>query len=264
MSWKSVAIPAEHGGWGVLGEVILIGVFLAPSMFGLVWGIAMLSAWFLRQPLRVLLRERKLAGRSKRLRFAAAFGLLYGIILLGTGAAVWIDSPQTVKLTLLVMAAGSFLVLLADARNQQREAIWELAAVATLSAGVTVFLFLGGWSIGAAAAVFSLVLMRHLSAVWFIRHRLRAAYGRPHSPGAVAAVFGFGLVLFIAVTLFLSAAWWMVLVYAGMALYVANSFKMLDTSVKPKVLGWHQLAFGLVFCLALFVSLSREVNPVSI
>ena len=39
ISLRSVALPVEHGGWGMLGEPLLLGLFIAPSWAGL--GVAL-------------------------------------------------------------------------------------------------------------------------------------------------------------------------------------------------------------------------------
>ncbi|RLE22124.1 MAG: hypothetical protein DRJ50_08160, partial [Actinobacteria bacterium] len=48
--WRSVAIPSEHGGWGLTGEPILLGLLLAFSWAGAAVGAAALLAFLVRTP----------------------------------------------------------------------------------------------------------------------------------------------------------------------------------------------------------------------
>lgn len=55
---RSVAVPAEHGGWGLTAEPVVLGLAVAPSVAGLCIGVAAVLAFVARTPLRVVLVDR--------------------------------------------------------------------------------------------------------------------------------------------------------------------------------------------------------------
>jgi hypothetical protein len=62
---RSVAMPAEHGGWGLTLEPGILGVLAAPSLAGLLLGVAALVVFLVRTPLRLVLIGRRHHGRSR-------------------------------------------------------------------------------------------------------------------------------------------------------------------------------------------------------
>ena len=52
---RSVAMPAEHGGWGLTLEPGLLGVLVAPSAAGLLLAVAALLVFLARTPVRHLM-----------------------------------------------------------------------------------------------------------------------------------------------------------------------------------------------------------------
>jgi hypothetical protein len=47
-----VAIPSEHGGWGLTFEPVLLGLLVEPSWPGVAIGAAALTAFLVRTPLK--------------------------------------------------------------------------------------------------------------------------------------------------------------------------------------------------------------------
>ena len=39
-TWRTVAVPSEHGGWGLTAEPVLLGLLLAFSWSGVAVGVA--------------------------------------------------------------------------------------------------------------------------------------------------------------------------------------------------------------------------------
>ena len=46
--WRSVAIPSEHGGWGLTLEPVLLGLVVAWSGAGVALGVAAFTAFLVR------------------------------------------------------------------------------------------------------------------------------------------------------------------------------------------------------------------------
>ncbi|MFN8095814.1 MAG: YwiC-like family protein [Vicinamibacteria bacterium] len=57
------SLPAEHGGWGLLAEPIVLGLVLAPSAGGSCLALAALAAFLARHPLRLVLMDRRKGAR---------------------------------------------------------------------------------------------------------------------------------------------------------------------------------------------------------
>ena len=51
--WQRVVLPAEHGGWGLTLEPVLLGLLAAWSVAGLCLGVAAMLAFLVRTPLKL-------------------------------------------------------------------------------------------------------------------------------------------------------------------------------------------------------------------
>ena len=56
---KTIALPAEHGGWGLLFEPIALGLLVAPSIAGLYLALSAVGFFLARHPLALVVLNRK-------------------------------------------------------------------------------------------------------------------------------------------------------------------------------------------------------------
>ena len=70
--WRSVAIPSEHGGWGLTLEPVVLGLLVAPSLAGLALGVAAFTAFLLRTPAKLIAVDVRRGRWLDRTRLAAA------------------------------------------------------------------------------------------------------------------------------------------------------------------------------------------------
>ena len=68
--FRSVALPSEHGGWGLTAEPALVGLIVAPSAAGACLAGAALTAFLVRTPLKVAAVDRRRHRSLARTRIA--------------------------------------------------------------------------------------------------------------------------------------------------------------------------------------------------
>jgi len=199
-SLRRVLVPAEHGGWAFLGEPILLGLLVAWSPAGLLVAVATVAAFLARQPLKVLLGDRRRGHRYPRTAAAerafvacavVALAALAGATLLGRGpllVAVGLGAP-------LGAAALAF-----DLARRSREAAAEVTAALALGAAASVIALAGGWPPGAALGLWGILAARSGPSVLYVRARLRLDRGEPAAVGAAlwASLAGVALAAFLA------------------------------------------------------------------
>ena len=66
VSWRSVAVPREHGGWGFLLDPILLGLLVAPSAAGIFLVLLDLASFLARTPLKIVWKDSQ-SGRHRPL-----------------------------------------------------------------------------------------------------------------------------------------------------------------------------------------------------
>jgi len=176
---RALALPPEHGSWGLVLEPIVLGLLVAPSLPGACIGIGAFAAFLARRPLKVGLADRA-SGRADRAGAAVGFLLLYGAVAsTGTAAALALTGPTP----LLPLAATSPLLLLFvahDLGNRGRSWQAELAgtvAFAAVAAGIALAAGHDPWHAGALTAV---LVARAVPSVLYVRSRLRLDRGRPY------------------------------------------------------------------------------------
>jgi YwiC-like protein len=250
---KAIALPAEHGGWSFLAEPVLLGLALAPSAAGACLALAALAVFLARQPLKLVLMDRRrgvgYARTALAERVLAGFaGLAFLLVLMAFPLAVAPFWPPLVAAAPIGLAAVAF-----DARGRSRDAAAEAAGAVALAASATAIALAGGAPAGAGWGAWTLLALRAATSVLYVRARLRQARGLEAGPRAVvvghaaalAAATGLaaaGVAPWLAPALFL-----VLLARSGWGLSPAR------VAVRPRALGWQEVGYGVLTLVLLAV-----------
>jgi hypothetical protein len=197
---KTVALPNEHGGWGLSLEPVVLGLLVAPNWTGAGLAVATMAAFLTRHPLKIAAADRRRGRRFARTPAAERFALLYGAgALSGFTLAIW-TAPDWEFLLPLALAAPLAAVQLAyDLRGESRSLWPELAGAAALASVAAAMALAGGWSLAAALGLWALLAARVVPTILFVRARLKQLHGKRAAiwPVMVAhlAALGAGAVL---------------------------------------------------------------------
>jgi hypothetical protein len=245
---KSVALPVEHGGWGMLGEPLLLGLLVAPSWAGLGVGLASVAAFLAHHPAKLVLADWRRGSAQLRTTAALGFAFLYGSgaaagLVLASGGHVgwWVPLAAAAPLALAQLAY--------DSRLQGRQLLPELLGAVALSSVVAAEMRAEGFAVGPSLAAWAVLAARAQSAVLYVRARLR--YDRGLAPGRAAALVSHLGALLLAFTLARTGYTpWVVVPAFGLLLVRAlYGLSPLRARVRPQVVGIQEMAFGFSFVL---------------
>ena len=175
-TWRAVALPDEHGGWGLTAEPALLGLLVAPSWAGAALAVAAMIAFVARTPLKLVLVDRWRHRWLPRSRLAARIALvelfaLTSLTVFAVRSAGWI--------CLVPVAIAAPLVgieLWFDMRSRSRRLVPELCGAVGIAAGAAAIALAGGTSTRLAVALWLILAARAVAAIPFVRtqiHRLR-------------------------------------------------------------------------------------------
>ena len=175
---RSIAIPAEHGSWGLTLEPILLGLLVAPSWGGAGLAIAAFGLFLLRWPLKVTLLSRA-QGRRERMVLALRVVVVYAVVALG-GLALALTQSGWQPLWPVALALPFGIVFYVyDARNRSRSWQAELAGPIAFSAVAPSIALADGWAFAPALALWAVLVARAVPSVLYVRARIRLDRKRP-------------------------------------------------------------------------------------
>lgn len=167
--WKSVALPAEHGGWGLSAEPGLLGLLVAPSWAGAAIAVAAVVAFLVRTPLKLAVIDRRRGRRLERTRLATRIAAVELTLLAGLAAvAVALAGPRW----LVPIAVASPFILLElwfDVRSRGRRLIPELAGSVGICSVAAAVAVAGGAGTRLAVALWLILAARAVATVAFAR-----------------------------------------------------------------------------------------------
>jgi YwiC-like protein len=177
--FRRVAVPAEHGGWALTAEPVLLGLLVAPSVAGVALAVAAFLAFLVRTPVTVVLvdrhRERWLPRTTIAARVAAIEAVLVVALVavaLLTGSARW--------LLLLAIAAPLVAVELDfDLRSRSRRLLPELCGAVGIGAVVACILLAAGEPAELAVALWLVMAGRSVASIPFARTEIERLHDRP-------------------------------------------------------------------------------------
>ena len=244
--WKAVALPVEHGGWGFLVEPVVLGLVLAPSAAGFCLGGAVVAAFLVRHPLRLVLMDRRKGVRYPRTGLAERFVLFYGAVALALAALALLLARAPFWPAVALGIPPALVALTYDLRGRSREALPEAAGGVALGASVSAIALAGGVAAGPAFGAWALLALRGVTAILYVRARLRLDRGLPAGltltlASHVAAIVGAAL---------LAVAGWGpglgVLALALLLFRAAHGLSSHRPRLRPQALGFREMGWGLV------------------
>lgn len=251
VSWRLVMVPTEHGGWAFLAEPVLLGLLVAPSWSGALLAAAALAAFVARQPLRLLLADRRRGRRYPRTAMAergfAACALAAAAALAGAFAL----GDRRLALGLAAIAPLAAAALAFDLGRRSRAVAAEVAAALALAGLATAIALAGGRPTAHAFALWAALAGRVIPTIVYVRARLRLDRGEPAPVAAAiagaAAAIGLASLLVAAGLIHPFAVPAMILLLVRAAWFLSPLRPRLATAG----LGVTEIAFGLVTVLAI-------------
>jgi hypothetical protein len=242
-TWRAVAVPAEHGGWGLTLEPVLLGLLVAPSSAGAALGLAAFVAFLVRTPSKLVLVDRRRRRWLPRSRLASivAAGELLVIVLLGLAAWRWSGWQWLVPVGLA--APLVVIEMWFDMRSRGRRLVPELCGAIGIGSAAAAIAVAGGEAGRLAAAMWLVIVARAVASIPFVRvqiDRLRHGSGPTTlAAGAQAAGVAVAVIAVVVETALLAGA------VAIAALAVLQLLWLRSAPVPAKILGVRQLLLGL-------------------
>ena len=250
---KSVALPSEHGGWSFLLEPILLGLLVALSPAGLLLAIATIGVFLIHQPLKIMTKDRLKGRHPPRLVWAERFVIGYGLLALVPFSILCLTQPLDFLIPIFVAIPFASIQLLYDARNQSRHIVPEVCGAIALATSATSIALLAGWNIELAFVLWGILSLRAVTAILYVRARIRLEHGSSINPQVVWMVHLFALLVIFILALLNIAP---LLTVVPFAILLMRAMVGLSSRRRPqavKVIGMQELAYGLmtVFIVAL-------------
>lgn len=253
---RGVVIPAEHGGWGITLEPVVLGLAVAPSPAGFAIGLAALGVFLFRTPFKIVAGDLRRGRRLPRTRLALWAAAGYGVVLIGAVAAAIVTAdhpfwiPLAAAVPLLLLQAGY------DVRNRSRRLIPEIAGPVGMGSVAAAIALAGGESMEVALGLWLVLALRSIASIVLVRAQLRRARQQPYRARLVH-----GVDLAVAATAICAAAFEVIPWLGAVAIVFLSPFgwwSLWRPAVRALIVGTHQTLLG-AFVVAL-TAIGAEVG----
>ena len=180
---RAVAVPSEHGGWGLTIEPGLLGLLVVPSIAGACLALAALVLFVLRTPLETALVDRRRHRRYARTRLAERVAAVEAVVLVALimVAAVtasdgrwWIPAVAAAPLVAVELAYG--------VRSRRRRLVPELTGAVAIAAVAAAVVIAGDGDPLLAAGLWLILAARVTTSIPHVRAQIARLHDRARQP----------------------------------------------------------------------------------
>jgi hypothetical protein len=253
---KTLALPTEHGGWGITLEPVVLGLLVAPTLAGAGLALATVGAFLARHPFKIVAGDRRRGRRFARTPYAERFTLLYAAAAVGGMAlAVSTAVDYTFLLPLAAAAPLAGLQLWYDVAGRSRGLLPEVAGSVAMGSVACSLALAGGAAWPLALGLWALLAARFVPAILYVRARLTELHGREFTRWPSLLAHAVALVGVAALAGVKMLPWLAVVVTAVLLARAAYGFARRWPATARRV-GFSEIAFGAltVFAAALGVA----------
>jgi uncharacterized membrane protein YiaA len=253
---KTIALPAEHGGWGFLFEPILLGLLLAPSIGGLYLAFSAVGFFLARHPLTLVMLNRRRA--SPRTALAKRFAALYLVVGAMSFLAASVFAQHSFVLPLLVAAPLAIVQIAYEWTGHRRVLIAEIAAVTAISSLAAAIAMAGGWNIRPALGLWAIMVAGAVPAILYVRaclDRLRNRAGSPY----FTIIIHVAALLLIAMLATMGLVPNLAIAVIGILIVRAVVGMTIAKRLTPKKLGVSEIVFGAMMVTGIVAGYAFEL-----
>jgi YwiC-like protein len=177
---RAVALPSEHGGWGLTAEPVLLGLLVAPSIAGAAIGAAAVLAFLVRTPLKVVLVDR---WRHRRLPRTVLAQRVSAVELVALGAVLTAAASRAGRAWWAPLLAAVPLVTVEiwfDMRSRSRRIAPELCGAVAIASVAAAIARAGGAGWSVAIGLWVVLAARSVASIPFARAQVQRIKGHPH------------------------------------------------------------------------------------
>lgn len=248
---RAVALPSEHGGWGLTAEPAVAGLVVAPSIAGICLGLAAITAFLVRTPLKIAAvdhrRNRSLPRTRLAMRVAfveiAVLVALVAVAIATAAAPFW--QPLVVAAPLIAVEAWF------DVRSRSRRLVPELAGASAVAAVAAMIVLADDRGLALAAAIWLVLAARAVTSITWVRAQVARLHGHS-SPPSITLRADLAAIVLAGIAVFADHR----LIAGALAVAVVLAAQLVwgrRAPVRPVVLGMRQMVLG--FGVALVAAL---------
>jgi hypothetical protein len=237
---------------------LILGLAVAPSSAGAWLAVGAVAAFLVRHPLKLVALDWRRGIRYPRTSLAVRFLAGYAATAALALAAALAQSRASILLPIALAAPCAFFALGRDLQGRGREALPEIFGAFALGSAATAIILAGDGASGTAWLAWALGAGRALTAILYVRARVRADRGA--SAEARSALARPVIAAHLAMLLMAIAAMGLgrlsPLVTAAAALLLLRAAHGLASGrapIRPQILGVQEVLVG-VACLGLFAA----------
>jgi hypothetical protein len=238
---KTIALPAEHGGWGLLFEPTALGLLVAPSVAGLYLALSAVGFFLARHPLTLVVLNRHRS--SPRTGLARRFAVLYLVIGTASFVAAFVFAQHAFLLPLLMAAPLAVVQVAHDWTGRRRVLISELAGAIAITSLVTAIALAGGWSTKASFILWAIMGAREVPAILYVRACLRRLKANDASPAPMIVAHLTAIAVAMALANANAVSPWVVIALILLTIRALIGFAKAKL-LTAKQLGFSEIAFG--------------------
>jgi len=250
---KSIALPNEHGSWGILFEPLVLGIAVAPSLASPFVALLYIGAFLSRQPLKWYFADLK----AKRERPQTAAARMFAFAFLAVGAIGFFGALAfagvTAMLPLILTAPLGAITLWFDVSGKSRRVAPEMAGVVTLASSAAVCGVAAGWSVAASVALSLVIMLRLIPSMLYIRERLKLEKGKPNSFAVPLALHVFAVFAVAALAWNGVSPWLPVAIFTFLMIRALTGSSDFRLKLKAKQLGMLEVLFGTLVVLSVII-----------
>lgn len=179
VSWRSVALPSEHGGWSLTAEPVVLGLLVAFSWPGFALGLAAMVAFVARTPIKVVLVDRFRDRWLERTSLAARIAAVELIAAAALSVYALVEGASGFWVPLAVAAPLVVLELWYDMRSRSRRLIPELAGSIGIGSIAAAIALADAAPTRLAWGLWLVMAARSLAAIPYVRTQIRRRKSQP-------------------------------------------------------------------------------------
>ena len=176
---RTVALPSEHGGWGLTLEPVLLGLLVAHSVSAFCIGLAAVLAFLARTPLKLAVVDARRGRTLERTRMARKVAAAELAVLAVLVVVAFLTATPGFWWPIFGIAPLLLVELSYDIRSRSRRLIPELAGAVGIAGVAAMMALAGGLDTAVALGLWAVLAGRAIAAIPTIRSQVLKLHGRP-------------------------------------------------------------------------------------